>query len=209
MRQEKGGFKIEIQYLKIRQENGTILYGGNQGLFSKRVKKSGCGLIAALDLAVYISENLSEPIPLSEYNHKVSSAEAYFYKNSPNLFGISSKKIIRYLSEKLNGKDFLFIHKYKLSKNALSELIRKSLSENIPVIIRIGENFKRLPYKIIFPNGVNHKSKMRWHYITAVGLKNETLIFYSWGGRGEMDINDLWRYFGFTGGIILPTDMYK
>jgi len=200
---------IELEYTKIRLENGIITYGGNQMMFGKRVKKSGCGMIAALDLSLFLNKSNVFPLTITEYKRHITFSESWFYKNSANLFGISPRKIIRYLSENLNGRDFSFICGNKLSKSALNELLRKALCENTPVIIRIGENLKRLPYKITFPAGNSYNGKMRWHYITAVGLNDDTLVFYSWGGRGEMNINDLCNYFGFTGGIILPTDMYK
>lgn len=173
-------------------------------MFSKRVRKSGCGMIAALDLSLFLSEKNVFPMPINEYKNYVALTENYFYKHSPNLFGISPRKITRYLKG-----DFSFISKNKLSKNRLTELVQKSLSGNTPVIIRVGENFKRLPYKITFPIGNCYSGKMRWHYITAVGLNGDKLIFYSWGGKGEMNVAELYRHFGFTGGIIIPKDMYK
>ncbi len=45
---------------------------------------------------------------------------------------------------------------------------------------------------------------MRWHYITVTGIEKDKLIFSSWGGKGEMNADDLIRFFGFTGGIIVP-----
>lgn len=165
-------------------------------------------MIAALDLMLFLGGNGDTPMAIAKYRQSEASAELWFYKNSLNLFGISPRKIIKYLGDTLNGRRFTFVSRRRLSEEKLTELVKKATTENIPVIIRIGENFKTLPYTIAFTNGV-FKRKMRWHYITAVNADSGKIEFYSWGGKGKMKITDLWRYFGFTGGIILPSDMYK
>lgn len=165
-------------------------------------------MIAALDYTLFLGANDNLTVNIAEYREKEAFAESWFYKNCKNLFGISPKKITKYLSHTLGGKEYFFVPKRKLKGEKFTELAKKSIQNNIPLIIRIGENFKALPYTISF-NCKSYNGKMRWHYITAIDIDNEKITFCSWGGIGEIKTADLLKHFGFTGGVILPSDMYK
>ena len=118
--------------------------------------------------------------------------------NISDSFGLPQKKVVNMLSEANTDYSFTFIPKRKLSENKLRESFEKSISAGFPIIVRVGENLRRLPYKM---NG--SERKMRWHYFTVIGIENDKLTFCSWGKKGEMLCSDLYRYFGFTGGIII------
>ncbi len=163
-------------------------------------------MIAACDMALRLNRGTEIPVPFEEYSAFIEeNRKNFFYKNRLNIFGISQSRIVNFLNTLQNTYHFRFIGRKKLTEAALRDTIEKSLNTGLPVIIRVGENGKKLPYKIRFCKGHNtlRQGKMRWHYITAVGLENDTLIFYSWGGKGEMKLSDLHSLFGFTGGIII------
>ncbi len=192
------GDKMKIPHTTIITKNGSTLYGGNQALLPKKYHKTACGMIAACDVA--LCRNISE----SDYIQYVENAAgSHFYKHSRNIFGIPPRKIIKYLKNNIENVKFRFINHILLNKERLISEIEKSLSRNIPVIVRIGENRKRLPYRISFGKRIA-SGKMRWHYITVTGIEKDKLFFSSWGGEGEMRTDDLIRFFGFTGGIIVP-----
>lgn len=189
---------MELEFIKVINPWGES-YGGNQNSFlnqpnGKRIKRCGCGLMAVCDMTLFLQK--TKTLPWAEYVKSV--CEKAKKLNITDSFGISTKKVIKMLSESNPDYTFSFIPKRKLSENGLRETIGKSLSAGFPVIIRVGENFRRLPYKM---NG--NDRKMRWHYFTVTGLDGDNLTFCSWGRKGEMKCSELYRFFGITGGIIV------
>lgn len=195
-----------LKDIRIITKNGALSYGGNQGWLEEKYRPSACGMIAACDLLLTLKKRNSSPIPIDVYkSFVINAAENFFYKNRRNMLGIPPRRILKYLNDNIKEYRFRFISDMTTYKKTTAELIDKSLSGGIPVIIRIGENGRRLPYKISFPTRNNDivAGKMRWHYITVVGLKNGVLYFNSWGGRGEMLLSDLMKYRGISGGMII------
>ena len=189
---------MAIEFIKILNPWGES-HGGNQGNFGnqpngKRIKRCGCGLMAVCDMTLFLQK--ANVIPWVEYVKFV--CEKAKKLNISDSFGLPTKKVVNMLSEANADYSFTFIPKRKLSENKLRESFEKSISAGFPVIVRVGENLRRLPYKM---NG--SERKMRWHYFTVIGIENDKLTFCSWGKKGEMLCSDLYRYFGFTGGIII------
>lgn len=188
---------MEIEFIKVINPWGEG-FGGNQSNFSnyprgKQIKRCGCGLIAVCDMTLFLQKN--NVITWAEYV-KFACKKAKSLMITDN-FGIPPKKVVKMLSESNPDYTFSFIPKRKFSENGLREAIGKSVSAGFPVIIRVGENFRRLPYKM---NG--NDRKMRWHYFTVTGIDGDNLTFCSWGRKGEMKCSELHRFFGFTGGVI-------
>ncbi len=188
---------MELEFIKVLNPQGES-YGGNQNSFLKqpngnRIKRCGCGLIAVCDMTLFLQKN--KAVPWKEYVRFVcDKAKALSITDS---FGIPPKKVIKMLSESNPDYNFTFIPKRKLSENTLRKLLGDSISQGLPIIVRVGENFRKLPYQM---NGL--QKKMRWHYFTVTGIENDNLTFCSWGRKGEMKCSDLYRFFGFTGGVI-------
>lgn len=197
---------MELDYLKIQTDSG-YMYGGDQKLFGRLSNHSGCGMIAVCDMILFLRHGEGYKITLPEYTVFGSDIrDNEVYRHRLNLIGVSPGLIIKIL-KKRTGKDFRFYGKGKFSKESLGQLMGDSLLQGIPVIVRIGANGNSLPYKMNFPASGNKSrtGKMSWHYITVTGITDSgTVIFSSWGGRGEMLLSDLYRYFGITGGIIIP-----
>ncbi len=198
---------MELKYIRIKTSGG-LMYGGDQKLFGKQAARSGCGMIAACDMLLYLDGRSSEPIAFNEYARFVTDfRDNIAYKNSLNLFGIPSRKLVKMLNEHSGNRFFEFYgrKKFRPDKNSLAEFIEKSLKNGMPVIVRVGANGKSLPYEIRYPASGNklRKGMMNWHYITFTGISESGLLtFSSWGGKGTMRCSDLQSHFGFTGGII-------
>lgn len=203
---------MELDYIRIKTENGGLMYGGNQSLFDERVKKSGCGMIAVCDMLLFFQNRAAEPIPMREYRKFVENfRDSTAYKGHRNLIGVSPFRAAKMLSRHSDGRKFRFFGRPKFTPVKLSEYIKYSLENGLPVIVRIGANGKKLPYKIEYPaSGIRREGKMTWHYITVTGINDcNFLIFSSWGGKGEMAAQDLHNHFGFSGGIISDVILYK
>ena len=197
---------MEIDYIKIKRADG-YMYGGNQSLFGKKSRRSGCGMIAACDVILYSQGKRS--LGFSEYAEFVSRfRDEVAYKNTSNLIGIFPRRLAKMINSHLpknHDSEYIFISRRKFSREGLRKFISDSISMELPVIVRIGANGKRLPYKIEFPDQGNRSAggKTDWHYITVTGMTDSgKLIFSSWGGKGELECDMLYKYFGFTGGVI-------
>lgn len=199
---------MELDYIKIFTKNGSCMYGGNQSLFDVKVKKSGCGMIAACDVILFLSGRNTVPIPLCEYEKFVGKIrQEIAYRKTSNPFGIFPQRVVKILNKYVNEHEFVFRSRLSLNYEKLKNYIHETLKQGIPVIVRIGENEKKLPFKISYPATGNRagEGRMRWHYITVTGISEKgVLTFSSWGGKGTMSCMDLYRHFGFTGGIIIP-----
>lgn len=197
---------MELKYLKINTGDG-YLYGGDQKLFGKAVSSSGCGMIAACDVLLWLSGKSGGEISFPEYAVFAEKLrDETFYKGRKNFLGIFPRRLAKILTEK-SGRKFTYFPARKLrGKNGkkLEEIISRSLSGGAPVIVRVGFSFKGLPYKIKYPaSGKVRAGKMSWHYITVTGVSESgVLTFSSWGGKGSADCRELCRRFGFTGGIV-------
>ena len=193
---------MKLDYIKITVENGGIMQGGNQSDFSKFIRRSGCGMIAACDMLLYKQgrKNLTD----REYKQFVNAnCRSFFYKRRLNLIGVSAHSIVKFLYKQ--GYRFRFVPGYRLNEERLEQLVSESLETDTPVIVRIGLNRKKLPYRLTYTvNGSISQGKLFWHYITVTGLENSILTYSSWGAVGEMKISELKKNFGFMGGIIIP-----
>lgn len=91
---------MELDYIKIKNGNG-VLYGGNQKYFGKAVSKSGCGMIAACDMLLYLSGKNAGTISFSDYTAFAEKLrDEIFYKNTRNPFGIFPRRLANILTEK-------------------------------------------------------------------------------------------------------------
>lgn len=194
---------MELNYLRISVPSGHM-HGGDQALFGKKVSRSGCGMIAVCDYILY--SHGKRNISFEEYSEFVSrfrDEEAYLH--SANLLGISPKKAVKLINAHVKAPGVTFISHSEFSPGSLKNFIYDSVSEGLPVIVRIGLNGNKLPYRMQYPGkgGSMGHGSTGWHYITVTGITGQgKVIFSSWGGKGETDIGMLFRHFGLTGGVI-------
>ncbi|MDE6745361.1 MAG: hypothetical protein K2J72_01845, partial [Oscillospiraceae bacterium] len=122
------------------------------------------------------------------------------------LMGFFQRRLANIITVK-SGRKFAYYPAVKfLSANGkkLADYISASLSSGVPVIVRVGADIDGLPYKIKYPaSGRSCAGKMSWHYITVTGISESGILtFSSWGGKGTASCAELYKHFGFTGGII-------
>lgn len=193
---------MKLDYIKITDEKCGTMQGGNQSDFGGNIRRSGCGMIAACDMLLYKQGRKA----LSDSSYKLFVAENvknFFYRFHVNLIGVTAHRIVKFLRR--YGYKFRFVPRRKLKGDMLEQLINKSLDNGTPVIVRIGLNGKKLPYKVTYTvSGRIAQGTMFWHYITVTGIEDSVLTYSSWGATGEMQIADLQQHLGFMGGIIIP-----
>lgn len=194
---------MELEYLKIKTSGG-FMYGGDQKLFGGEVRKSGCGMIAACDMVLFLRGEKSPAF--TEYARFVEDIrDSDAYRGTSNPVGVSPFKVARLINSRAEDRCFGFYSRIFFGRRSLGRFIESSLAAGLPVIVRIGANGKKLPYSIEYPASGNRRASghMTWHYITVTGLSDSGILtFSSWSGKGETRLDDLYRYFGITGGII-------
>lgn len=183
------------------------MYGGSQNLFGAKVRKSGCGMIAACDMILFLKGRLTPTF--AEYAKFAEDfRDSVAYRRTSNPIGISPYRLAKMITSRTDKK-FTFSSRLKFTEKTLRSFIEKSLRCGVPVIVRVGANGKSLPYEITYPASGNRSSegKMSWHYITVTGISDSGMLaFSSWGGIGKMRCSDLKKHFGITGGLIHPFD---
>lgn len=199
---EKGGGRLKLDYIKITNEKGGVMQGGNQSNFSKNIRRSGCGMIAACDMLLYKQDK--KAVSDIEYSKFVNdNSRSFFYRRHFNLIGVAAHRIVKFLRKQ--GYSFRFVPHRKLKGDTLEKLIKETLDSGTPVIVRVGLNGKKLPYKVFYTvNGRVSQGTLSWHYITVTGMENGIMTYSSWGATGEMAVADLQKNLGFMGGIIIP-----
>lgn len=165
-------------------------------------------MIAACDMLLYLSGKNIGTISFFDYTAFAERLrDEVFYKNTKNLFGIFPRRLAGILTEK-SGRKFRYYPAIKFfgkSGKKLAEFISEEIKCGVPVIVRVGACIGGFPYKIKYPASGNklRAGKMSWHYITVTGISESGILtFSSWGLKGSALCTDLYRHFGFTGGII-------
>lgn len=193
---------MELEYVTIKTAEG-LMYGGDQKLFGSTVRKSGCGMIAACDMILFLRGETQQSF--SEYGKFVEDIrDNEAYKRTSNPIGLSPFKTARLVSRHSENLRFVFLSHVFFGEKKLVRYIEKSIAAGLPIILRIGANGKKLPYNIVYPASGSRRASghMTWHYITVTGISGDVLTFSSWGGKGEMSVRDLRRFWGLTGGLI-------
>ncbi|MDE5858811.1 MAG: hypothetical protein K2H23_00230 [Oscillospiraceae bacterium] len=201
---------MELEYISIKTSGG-FMYGGDQKLFGSKVRKSGCGMIAACDMVLFL--RCEKSLTFTEYTHFIEDVrDNDAYRKTSNPIGVSPFKVAQLINTRTENHRFQFISRIFFGKKALGKFIEKSVAAGLPVIVRIGANGKKLPYSIVYPasGGRSAAGTITWHYVTVTGISDSGMLtFSSWSGKGEMRLEDLHRYFGITGGIITDRKYVK
>lgn len=184
------------------RKNGNVTYGGSQKLSDNKViQSSGCGLVAACDLFLYMHRNLegcccnlfaslpsSGPVNINEYNGLLKSLRAYF-PLIPN-YGINGLMLCLGINAFFIRYAFPYKAAWGIRADKLWERIEKMLSQDIPVIISIGPNLSlsRQKYKADLytekkDGELIRSAKVCAHYMTLTAIDEEWLTVSSWGRK--------------------------
>lgn len=184
---------------------GMCSYGGNQMLAKGSImKECGCGVVAALDLVLYLRARdtfpraSASPFPLREYNDSLEKLGRRYFPLIPH-FGINGLFLVAGLNRLLRAEGLPYRARWMVSGNKIWDRIENMLKRDLPVILSVGPNFPavwqkhRLNFYHKLHNGTYQKSvAIQAHYVTATGLDAEWLSVSSWGkqffiNRAEYD----------------------
>lgn len=213
---------IRHSYISVLQGQKRS-FGGSQMIFSSQsMREVGCGVIAALDLLLYLRCNhpncacdffaaAAEDgcIDEEEYKELARQLSRRFFPLIPKL-GINGLMLAGGLN--------LFFRRYRMpfraswgvgSKKLFSE-IEDMLARDIPVILSVGPNFPlfwqkhELSFYARRPDGSFFPAcSIRAHYVTVTGLDDERLQISSWGREYYIDRAEYMDYIRRRSGSVV------
>ena len=191
--------ELKNRFITI-DSGGHEMYGGDQGsLGSRAMTRCGCGLIAALNVLLYL-----------HIYHEKYRTEFFGEKSDPELsmdefvrFSVLLRKkfIPLFYPFGLNGLTLAwcinrYFRKYRLPlrcrwavrKKRRFEAVEEMLSRDIPVILSIGPNFPFLLgkkglalYRDLGTAHPVHSATVNAHYVTVTAMDEKKLRISSWG----------------------------
>ena len=214
---------LQIRHNYISVSSGQRLsFGGSQMLSqSKTMREVGCGVIAALDLLLYLCRfhgcscaffaDAAEDgvIDEKEYDELAQKLSRRFFPMIPKL-GINGVMLAGGLN--------LFFRRYKLPYRAswgigggkLFRRIEDMLARDIPVILSVGPNFplfwqkNELTFYASSPDGIIKPScRIKAHYVTVTGIDEKYLKISSWGREYFIDREEYMSYIRRHSGSIV------
>ena len=198
-------------------------FGGSQMLSgSKTMREVGCGVIAALDLLLYLcrfhpgcdcaffAEAAEDGcIDEKEYDELAQKLSRRFFPMIPKL-GINGLM--------LSGGLNLFFRRYSLPFRAswglgsakLYRQIEDMLADDIPVILSVGPNFplfwqkNELTFYAAAPDGsLRAACSIKAHYVTVTGIDEKNLTISSWGREYFIDREEYMSYIRHNSGSLV------
>lgn len=214
-------FQIRHHYISVSSEK-RLSFGGSQMISkSKTMREVGCGVIAALDLLLYLCRfhgcecaffaDAAEDgvIDETEYDELAQKLSRRFFPMIPKL-GINGLMLAGGLNLFFLRYSFPFRASWGMGSGKLFGQIEEMLSHDIPVILAIGPNFPRfwqknkLTFYVAAPDGeMMAACSINAHYVTVTGLDERFLKISSWGREYYIDREEYLSYMRRHSGSIV------
>ena len=183
-------------------DGASLSYGGSQILLPGKAERAvGCGVIAGLDLLLYLSRwhgdgrgiglklpvPAERPIPLERYNALAQALRRAYLPLIPG-HGINGLMLALGLNACLHRAKLPYTAFWGVPYARLWDEMAEMLRQDIPVIFSIGPNFplfwqhqklrlyRQRPDGAYLPGPLTHA-----HYVTVTGMDDEWLRIASWG----------------------------
>lgn len=186
---------MKIQHeanLQVEAERG-IAYGGDQAWFPKRyLQRSGCGVISGANVLLYLTGKRK----LSKVQY-VDFCETLWRCYLPVIpyFGMNGITLMLGMNRYFRRHRMPYRAYWRISGKKMLGRIDQMLSEEIPVILSIGPNVKKIRemgsltlYQKDSKGEYQPVNKTRAHFVTVTGREGTRLVLSSWGKRYTIDI---------------------
>lgn len=189
-----------MDYIRIKKDR-QIFYGGNQSIHpSPLVQKYGCGYIAAADVCYYLN-HIGHILPYEEYAAYLEQVRKYF-RIFP-VFGMNGFMVSASLNRLFRKYHMPYRSHWKIlppGKKSRQE-IEGMLSQGIPVILLVGQNFpnffgkeKISLYRETTSGAIVKSTSFHKHFLVATGICGEDLLVSSWGRKYRLRWQDYMDY---------------
>ena len=194
--------RLKNEFISVGYESGSS-YGGSQRLSGNNtLSRCGCGLVAAVDMLLYIHKNhpdcfvaefsefsLCKILPKEKYNELLQIIRHRYLPIIPH-FGMNGLGLMTGVQLFFKRHHLPFSCVWCISDRGLWTKVKEMLSNDIPVIMSVGPNFPK-----IWKNGraalytkdelgeYKPASLVKAHFITVTGIDEQWLEISSWGRR--------------------------
>ncbi len=215
---------LSIQHNYISVDNGLRRsFGGNQmSSASRSMREVGCGVIAALDLLLYLcrfhpgcscdffAEAAEDGcIDAHEYDDLALKLSRRFFPVIPKL-GINGIMLAGGLNRFFRRYGLPFRAAWGIGSVRLFPEIEDMLSRDIPVILSVGPNFPlfwqkhELNFYAARPDGsIFRACSIKAHYVMVTGIDEKRLYISSWGRAYSIDRGEYLDYIRRRSGSIV------
>ncbi len=214
--------QIKNNYISVRSEQRRS-FGGNQMASSSRtMREVGCGVIAALDLLLYLcrfhdnsgcdffAEAAEDGcIDEREYDELAQKLSKRFFPMIPKL-GINGLMLAAGLNRFFRHYSLPYRASWGLGSGQIFSEIEDMLARDIPVILSIGPNFPlfwqkhELSFYSARPDGTLLRAcGIKSHYVTVTGIDGKSLHISSWGREYYVDRGEYMDYIRRRSGSIV------
>lgn len=214
--------EIKDKYISVGYGPLPSFGGSQMRAPSRTVREVGCGVIAALDLLLYLVKTHPDcgcaffrdaiadgVIDEQEYNELVTKLSRRFFPLIPKL-GINGIMLAAGLNAFFLRYSLPWRAVWGLGRRKLWDEIAHMLSQDIPVILSIGPNFPLFWQKNtlrLYSAGRNGELVqaccIRAHYVTVTGMDEEKLRISSWGREYFIKRREYADYVRFhSGGVV-------
>ncbi len=184
----------------VVQHGGRLLYGGDQTLsLDKTMRRCGCGVIASMDLLIYLcrfhgcrSKRLERlvrpgPIALEDYDRCSLELKRRYLPLIPG-HGINGVSLAVGLNHIFRRSGMPYRAHWGVKRAAFWPAIERMLRQDLPVILAIGPNFPQfwkhnaLTFYVKKADGrLTPLSRAFSHYVSVTGIDEQWLRISSWG----------------------------
>lgn len=195
--------EIELQhpYIAVKTPYG-LSYGGNQSWCDGNLRRSGCAVVAGLDLMLYLCRwhDVPEATKLktlieSDPIHEEAYVEALRYMTANYLptiprFGVNALVLAAGTNLFFVKNDFPYRAWWGVTRQHLWRDIESMLRSDIPVLLSVGQNFPKVwgkdklrLYRESPDSRYLPTAQTKAHMVTVTGMDGEWLQVASWGRR--------------------------
>ena len=177
-------------------------YGGNQSWLTGAVaQKSGCGLVAAQDLLIYLHRHggydaeffrdlpAGDPIPAEIYDYYAQRLRKRYFPLASS-FGLNAFVLALGMNRFFRDNRIACRAGWGAPGRAFWPTMQTMLARGLPVILCVGINFplpwgkEQLPlYTREGSGGYRRTAAARAHYVAVTGMDGQWLRVSSWGGE--------------------------
>ncbi len=214
--------QLKHPYISVGYQNSRSFGGSQMQSGSKTMREVGCGVIAALDLLLYLrryhdgcegvffKEAAQDGvIDAEEYDLLSQKLSRAYFPLIPKL-GVNGLMLAAGLNVFFLRYHFPFRAHWGIGSRGLFERIEELLGEDLPVILSIGPNFPLFWKKDTLPFYVpSHGDtpcsacEVRAHYVTVTGIDERYLHISSWGKAYLIDRNEYSDYIRHSSGSVV------
>ena len=212
---------IKNDYISV-DDGQRRSYGGNQMASDWRtMREVGCGVIAALDLLLYLcryhgcscgffAEAAEDgSIDEHEYDALAQKLSRRFFPMIPKL-GINGLMLAAGLNRFFRHYNLPYRAVWGIGRGRLFDEIADMLARNIPVILSVGPNFPlfwqkhELSFYASRPDGSFFRAcGIKAHYVTVTGIDEKRLRISSWGREYYIDRGEYMDYIRRRSGSVV------